>query len=33
MTLSTFSPKDYDLFVGLDVDKNSFSFTIKDHTV
>jgi transposase len=23
-------PKDYDLFVGLDVDKNSFSFTIKD---
>lgn len=24
-------PKNYDLFIGLDVDKNSFSFTVKDH--
>ena len=31
MTPSMYLPKDYDLFVGLDVDKNSFSFTIKDH--
>ena len=30
MTPSTYLSKDYDLFVGLDVDKNSFSFTIKD---
>ncbi len=30
MTPNTYLPKDYDLFVGLDVDKNSFSFTIKD---
>jgi transposase len=31
MTPSMYLPKDYDLFVGLDVDKNSFSFTVKDH--
>jgi transposase len=30
MTLS-YLPKDYDIFVGLDVDKNSISFTVKDH--
>lgn len=28
---ATYSPNDYDLFIGLDVDKNSFSFTIQDH--
>lgn len=30
MTL-TYFPKDYDIFIGLDVDKKSFSFTVKDH--
>ena len=29
MTL-TCSPKDYDIFIGIDVDKNSFAFTVKD---
>jgi hypothetical protein len=24
-------PKDYDVFIGLDVDKNNFSFTVQDH--
>ena len=24
-------PKDYDIFIGLDVDKNNFSFTVQDH--
>jgi transposase len=24
-------PKDYDIFLGIDVDKNSFSFTVQDH--
>lgn len=31
MTLNAYLPKDYDIFVGLDVDKNSFAFTVKDH--
>lgn len=31
MTPSTCLPVDYDLFVGLDVDKHSFSFTVQDH--
>jgi len=31
MTPTQYLPNDYDLFVGLDVDKNSFSFTIRDH--
>jgi hypothetical protein len=31
MTPSTFLPKDYDIFIGLDVDKNNFYFTVKDH--
>ena len=26
-------PKDYDIFVGIDVGKKSFSFTVKDHNV
>lgn len=30
MTLN-YLPKDYDIFIGLDVDKKSFSFTVKDH--
>lgn len=28
---ATYSPGDYDTFIGIDVDKNSFSFTVKDH--
>ncbi len=31
MTATYFIPKDYDTFIGIDVDKNSFSFTVKDH--
>src|SRR3989338_1716380 len=31
MTPNTYASNDYDLFVGLDVDKNSFSFTVRDH--
>ena len=31
MTPFTYSPKAYDIFIGLDVDKNSFSFTVRDH--
>lgn len=27
----TYNPKDFDIFVGIDVDKKSFSFTVKDH--
>lgn len=27
----TYLPQEYDIFVGLDVDKKSFSFTVKDH--
>jgi len=30
MTLD-YLPKEYDIFVGLDVDKKSFAFTVKDH--
>ena len=30
--LDGYIPKDYDIFIGIDVDKNSFSFTVKDHT-
>lgn len=29
----TYLPKDYDAFIGIDVDKNKFSFTVEDHTV
>lgn len=28
---ATYSPADYDTFIGIDVNKNSFSFTVKDH--
>lgn len=28
---TTYSPNDYDTFIGIDVDKNSFVFNIKDH--
>lgn len=31
MTHTVIKPKDYELFIGIDVDKNSFSFTVKDH--
>lgn len=30
--LTGYAPQEYDIFIGLDVDKNSFSFTIRDHT-
>ena len=30
---TTYLPQDYDVFIGLDVDKNSFSFTAQDHKV
>jgi len=30
--LTSYAPQDYNIFIGLDVDKNSFSFTVKDHT-
>ncbi|MEW6618317.1 MAG: IS110 family transposase [bacterium] len=33
MTQTTYLPKDYELFIGLDVDKKSFSFTIQDHNI
>jgi len=26
-------PKDYDVFLGIDVDKKRFSFTVKDHSM
>jgi len=32
MATTYFLPKDYDTFIGIDVDKNSFSFTVKDHS-
>ncbi len=32
MTHKYFKPKDYDTFIGIDVDKSSFSFTVKDHS-
>lgn len=28
---TTYLAKDHDIFIGIDVDKNSFSFTVKDH--
>lgn len=31
MTAIIYSPKQYDTFFGIDVDKNSFSFTVGDH--
>lgn len=31
MTTGTYSPRNYDIFIGVDVDKKSFSFTVKDH--
>lgn len=31
MIQNTYLPKDYDTFIGIDVDKNSFAFTVKDH--
>lgn len=31
MTPETYSPRDYDIFIGIDVDKKSFSFTVRDH--
>lgn len=31
MIQPTYSPKDYDTFIGIDVDQNSFAFTVKDH--
>lgn len=30
---TNYLPKDYDLFMGLDVDKNNFSFTLQDHNI
>ncbi len=24
-------PKDYDIFIGIDVDKKNYAFTVKDH--
>lgn len=31
MNILTYSPKEYDIFIGVDVDKKSYSFTVKDH--
>ena len=31
MTQVNYSPKQHDVFLGTDVDKNSFSFTVTDH--
>ena len=28
---TTYVPREYDIFIGLDVDKKSFSYTVKDH--
>ena len=33
MTAITYLPSDYDVFIGIDVDKKSFSFTVQDHTI
>lgn len=30
---TTYLPKEYDIFLGIDVDKNKFSFTVQDHSV
>jgi hypothetical protein len=32
MTQPTYHIKDYETFIGLDVDKGSFSFSINDHS-
>ncbi|MBU0605088.1 MAG: IS110 family transposase [Candidatus Omnitrophica bacterium] len=29
----SYLPRDYDVFIGIDVDKNSFSFTVQDHNM
>jgi len=31
MTSTTYSPRNYDIFIGIDVDKKSFAFTVRDH--
>jgi transposase len=31
MATAIYSPRDYDIFIGLDVDKKSFSYTVRDH--
>lgn len=31
MTTKAYAPKEFDIFIGIDVDKNSFSFTAMDH--
>jgi len=31
MTTATYLPRDYDIFIGIDVDKKSFAFTVRDH--
>ena len=31
MSQNEYLPKDYDTFIGIDVDKNSFAFTVKNH--
>lgn len=33
MTPEIYSPRDYNIFIGIDVDKKSFSFTVRDHNV
>jgi transposase len=32
MTITTYRPKDYNTFIGLDVDKNNYSFTVYNHS-
>jgi|GEM_PF-4070617 hypothetical protein len=31
--IHTYSPSDYDIFIGIDTDKKSFSFTVKDRNI
>jgi len=31
MTLTAYDPRSYDIYIGIDVDKKSFSFTVTDH--
>lgn len=33
MTATTYQPNDYDVFIGIDVDKKSFAFTAQDHNI
>ena len=33
MNTAAYLPHDYDVFIGIDVDKNSFSFTVQDHNI